>query len=83
MTIVTTKPSNFFNLVISIISDINLPPSPICLFLTYAVYCVEIKSARTFIILSERAFDIIFKSIFNKEMGLEFCMNLFSFFLSI
>ena len=60
MTIVTTKPSNFFNLVISIISDINLPPSPICLFLTYAVYCVEIKSARTFIILSERAFDIIF-----------------------
>ena len=81
MTIVTTKPSNFFNLVISIISDIN--PSPICLFLTHAVYCVEIKSGRTFIILSERAFDIIFKFIFNKEMDLQFCMNLFSFFLSI
>ena len=48
MYIVTRKPSNLFNLVISIISDINLPPSTICLFLTYVVCCVEIKSGRTF-----------------------------------
>ena len=80
MSVVTEKPSNFFNPAISIISDINLPLSPICLFLTYAVCCVEIKSGRTFLSFSERLFSIIFKSTCNKKTGLQFCMNLLSFF---
>ena len=54
------------------ISDINLPLSPICLFLTYAVCCEDIKFSRTFFSFSERAFDIIFKSTFKKEIGLQF-----------
>ena len=76
MSIVARK--SFFNLAISIISEINLTPSPICLFLTYAVCCVETKSGRTFLIFSGRTVDIIFKSTFNKEMGFQFYMNLFS-----
>ena len=40
--------------------------------LTYAICCVEIKSGRTFLSFSERAFDIILKSTFSKEMGLQF-----------
>ena len=75
---VTRKSFNFFNLAVFIIPDINLPPSPICLSLRYAVCFVEIKSGRLFLSFSERAFDIIFK-----EMGLQFCMNILSlsFFL--
>ena len=64
------KLSNFYILAISITSDINLPLSPICLFLTYAVCCIDIKSGKTFFSFSERVFDIIFRSTFNKEMGL-------------
>ena len=79
MTIITRKTSNFFNLAIFIISDINLPLSPICLFLTYAVYCVEIKSERTFLSFSERAFDIIFRYTFNKEMGVRLLCRASSF----
>ena len=72
----------FFILAISI-TDINLPLSPICQFLTYAVCCEDIKSGKTFFSFSERAFDIIFRSTFNKEMGLQFFMNFLSlsFFL--
>ena len=63
-----------FILAVSITSDANLPLSPICLFLTYAVCCEEIKSGKTLFSFSfyERAFDIIFRSTFNKEMGLQF-----------
>ena len=73
----------FFILSVSIISDINLPPSAIFLFLTYAVCCEDIKSGRTFFSSSERAFDIIFRSTFNKEMGLQFWMNFSSLFFSV
>ena len=65
-------------MVIFIIPDINLPPLPLCLFLTYVVCCVEIKSGRSFLSFSERAFDIIFKSTFDKEMSLQFYMKLLS-----
>ena len=83
MSTVTRKPYNFFILAVSMTSVINLPLSPIYLFLTYAVCCEEIKSGRSFLSFSERAFDIIFKSTFNKEMDFLFCMNLvsLSFFL--
>ena len=83
MSIVTRKPSNFFNLVISLESDVDLPLSPICLFLTYAVCCEEIKFGTIFLSFSERAFDVIFKSIFNKEMGVQFFMNLLSLSFSV
>ena len=64
------KLSNFYILAISITSDINLPLSPICLFVTYVVFCEVIKSGKTFSSFSERVFLIIFRSTFNKEMGL-------------
>ena len=70
MSIATKKPANFLILVIFTASDTNLRLSPIWLFFTYAVCCEEIKSSRTFFSFSERAFDIIFRSTFNKEMGL-------------
>ena len=75
ISIATKKPSNFFILAISITSDINLPLSPICLFLTYAVCCEDIKSGKTFFSFSEGAFDIIFRSTFNKEMALFFLLT--------
>ena len=78
MSTVTRKPSNFFNLAICIISDVNPLPTRTCLFLIYAVYCVKIKSSRTLLSFSDRAFDIIFKSTFIKEMGFPFCMNILS-----
>ena len=69
MFILTKKPSNFFILGISI-TDINLPLSPICLFLTNAVCGEESKSGRTSFSFTERTFDIIFRSTFNREMRL-------------
>ena len=60
MSVITSKHSNSFILAIFITSDINLPLSPICLFLTYAVWFGEIKFGRTFFSFSERAFDIFF-----------------------
>ena len=80
MSIATRKPSNFFILAISVTSDINLPLSSICLFLTYVVCCEDIKSGKTAFSFSERAVDIIFRSTFNKEMGRQFFMNLLSLF---
>ena len=62
----------FFILAISVTSVINLPLSPICVFLTYAVCCEDIKSGKTSFSFSERAFDITFSSAFTKEMGLLF-----------
>ena len=63
MSVVTEKPSIFLISVISIISDINLPLSPICLFLTSAACYEEIKSGRNSFSFSKKAFDIIFKSL--------------------
>ena len=62
MLLATKKPSNSFLLVISVTSDIDLPLSQICLFLTCDVCCEEIKSCKSFFSFSERAFDIIFRS---------------------
>ena len=78
MSIATKKPSIFFISAISITSAINLPLFPICLFLTYAVCYEKIKSGRTSFNFSERASNIIFKSTSNKEIGLQFFMNLLS-----
>ena len=45
----------------------------------FKVVCYEgIKSSRTSFGFSERAFDIVFESTFNKETGLQFFMNLLS-----
>ena len=46
MSLTTRKPSNFFTLSIFVTSDINLPLSPMRLFLTYAVCSGKIKSGR-------------------------------------
>ena len=72
--------TNFYISAISITSDINLSLSPICLFLIYTISCVEIKSGRTFFTFSEETFDIIFRLKSDKEMGLQFCINLLSLF---
>ena len=84
MFIATKKPPNFFILAILITSDINLLLSPIYLYLTYTDFREEIKSDKTFFSFSERVFDIIFRSTFNEEMGLQLFVNLLSlsFFLS-
>ena len=59
-------------LAIFMISDINLPLLQIYLFLTSAVCCNDIKLGRTFFSFSERTFDIIFRSTFNKEMDFQY-----------
>ena len=78
MSIVTKNPPVLLQPHILTISDINVPPSPINLFLIYAVCCVEIKLDRTFFNLSERAFETVFVSTFNKEMGRQFLIYLLS-----
>ena len=78
MSIVTKNPPILLRSHILTISDINLPPSPINLFLIYAVCYVETKLERTFFNLSERAFEIILVSTFNKEMGRQFLIYLLS-----
>ena len=85
MSIVTKNPPILLRSHILTISDINLPPSPINLFLIYAVCYVENKLERTFFNLSERAFEIVLVSTFNKEMGRQFLIYLLSlsFFLLI
>ena len=82
MSIVTKNPPILLRSHILTISDINLPPSPINLFLIYAVCCVEIKLERTFFNLSERAFEIILVSTFNKEMSHQFSTVSRTFLLS-
>ena len=67
-------------MVISITSDINFPLSPTYLFLTKAVCCEEIKSGRTYFDFSNRTFDIIFESTFNKEISLQSFISIFLFF---
>ena len=52
-------------------------PFPICLFLTYVVCCEEINSEITSFNFSERSFDIIFRSIFNKKIVLQFLYESF------
>ena len=49
MFVVTKHPPILLRYQISTISDINLPPSPINLFLIYAVYYVEVKLERAFL----------------------------------
>ena len=78
MSIVTKKRSSFFILAVSVISDVNLLLSRICLFLAYAVCYEDIKSGRTFFSFSEGTFNIIFRFTFNKEIGLQFWMTLLS-----
>ena len=49
MSVVTKCPPVLLRSYILTISDINIPPSPINLFLIYAVCCVEIELERTLI----------------------------------
>ena len=85
MSIVTTNPPVLLQSYILTISVTNLPPSPINLFLINAVCCVEIKLERIYLKLSERAFEIILVSRFDKEVGRQFlmCLLSLSFFLLI
>ena len=69
MSIVTKYPPILLRSHIPSVSDINLPLSQINLLLIYAV-CMQ------FFVLSKEAFEIIFVSIFNKEMGCQFLMYL-------
>ena len=56
---VTKNPSLLRTSVISMMSAINLPLSPINLFSTYAVCCGEIKLGRTFLSLDARPLEIL------------------------
>ena len=59
----------------SIMSEINLPLSPINLFFSKAVFCEEINVGKTKVFtLFENALDNIFVSTFNKEFILQFFM---------
>ena len=57
---VTIYPLKLKILLISNISDISLPPSPMNLFFTYAFCWYDIKSGRGSFHLVARAFDMIF-----------------------
>ena len=57
------KLCNVFILAVSITSDINLPLSPVCLFLTYTVCCEDIKSGKTFLV-SLKEFLILFLDLY-------------------
>ena len=78
MSIVTNYLPTLLRSHITTISDVNLPPSSVNLFLICAVYCVEIELEKTFFSLSERAFEIILLPTFNKEMISQFLMYLLS-----
>ena len=84
---IATKNIIFFILAISITSDINLPLSPLCLFLAYAVCCEEIKSGKTFFSFCERASDIFLDLHLTKKwvsyLWISFYESLMSVFFSI
>ena len=83
MSIVTKKPTLFFILAFSITSDIYLPLSLICLFLSYVVCVKRFNLAELLSNSQKRAFLIIFRSTFNKEIGLQFFMYLLYVFFSV
>ena len=61
-----------------------VPPSLVKLILIHAICYVEINLEKTFISLSERAFEIILVSTFNKEMNRQFLIYLYLYlFFSI
>ena len=65
--------SKFF---VSIMSAMSLPLSIINLLSTNAVSQGLIKNGNTFFSLTARAFDLIFRSTFKREIGLQFWINL-------
>ena len=65
-------------MVISVISDINLPLSTILLFWTYAVCYGEVTYCKTSFNFFASALDNVFISAFNNEIGLQFLMYLLS-----
>ena len=74
ISIVTRKPVILKQPLISIMSEINLPLSPINLFFffTEAVCCEEINVSKINVNLFEIALYKIFVSTFNKKIGLQF-----------
>ena len=73
-------------LVISIISDINLPVSPMFLFWTYTVRCTDIRHGKpTFNFFASASLDNIFISTFNNELCLQFLIYFWSlsFFINL
>ena len=61
-----------------------VPPSLVKLILINAICYVEINLEKTFFSLSERAFEIILVSTFNKEMNRQFLIYLYLYlFFSI
>ena len=73
MSMVTRKPVILKQPLISIMSQINLPLSPIICF--FAVCCEEINVDKALFNLLEIALGKIFVSTFNKEIGLQFFMT--------
>ena len=78
ISIVTRKPSNASLFAIPKISKITLSLLLINLFLTYTIWLEEIRKRNTFFILVERTLLIIFISVLNSDIGLQFLMNLLS-----
>ena len=78
ISIVTRKPSNANLFAIPKISKITLSLLLINLFLTYTIWLEETRKRNTFYILVERTLLIIFISVLNSDIGLQFLMNLLS-----
>ena len=64
--------------VISKISDINLPPSLINLYATYAFWLFEIKFGNNCLIRFDNTFKIHLLSTLSKDIGQQFFINLLS-----
>ena len=78
ISIVTRKPSNANLFAIPKISKITLSLLLINLFLTYTIWLEETRKRNTYYILVERTLLIIFISVLNSDIGLQFLMNLLS-----
>ena len=74
MSTITTYPLKLKMFLISNISDISLPPSPMNLFFTYAVCWHDIKSGKVSFNLVARAFNMILQSTLRSEIGRQFFM---------
>ena len=66
ISVATTRPVILNQPLISIMSEINLPLTPVNLFFTLTVCCEEINVGKTVFNLFEIALDKIFVSTFTK-----------------
>ena len=61
------------------ISEINLLPSPMYLFWKYAVYCEAIRDGSTVFSFAAKAFENLFRSVFNKTSSNKILISSFVF----